>query len=253
MTLTYITTPIGDKVISALFQRLNKTEIQETKTYLILSTPRVGSNLLCQSLENTEVLGSPSEWFNPLFVREIQTRLGHKQLDFKKYTNTIKKGSKSSNGVFGIKVHIEHYTHWIKNGFDILDIGFDAHYYIERKDKIAQAYSLAKAKKTNFWTKAETPIGAPPAPPIKPVDVAFQLLNICSQTDTFETKIARRINRRFDFNELILDDAKTATLQILSDLNIKIPTNKIIQSNVERQSGSKRGDHITRIKKYFNG
>ena len=133
MTLDSSNLIVGDRVITSLIKRLKKVEPDETKSYMVLSTPRVGSNLLCRSLENTKLLGFPSEWFNPIFVREICKRLGKKKFNFKQYVKTIKKGSKTQNGVFGLKVHVEHYVYWAKKGINLIDIGFDAFYYIERK------------------------------------------------------------------------------------------------------------------------
>ena len=287
---------------------LNKPTIavrESTKLYLILTTPRTGSTLLCESLKNTKLLGRPAEWLEPALVREVLTKLRHPiitewekagypdivqvvdmfsledlkgqkfykqdlaklllapseeswktKLDLREYMNRVIRGTMTSNGVFGMKVHVGQYLHWLRHGLDLFDLyDFDAVYSIDRQDKIAQAYSRAMAEKTGFWkitVKDDIPVDIP----ITPTEVAQELFKISKEIDILENELVKKVNfrNRFKFEELIKDNGKAATKEILNDLSIPVPLDfGKTRSNVIKQSGPEREKNVEGMRKYFNG
>lgn len=125
------------------------------KRVIIFSTMRSGSTFLSDQIASSGLVGAPDEWIEPIWLNT---------LNIAKYaTNVVEAlewaASRTStiNGVFSINVQINHYIHWKKKGFDLLKWGFDDAIYLERKDKLSQAYSLAKARTYNKWDQTKTP------------------------------------------------------------------------------------------------
>ncbi|MGB5685603.1 MAG: Stf0 family sulfotransferase, partial [Candidatus Electrothrix sp.] len=87
--------------------------LQPNTSYFICCTPRSGSTLLCEALQNTELAGWPEEYF-----LEENMSNWKKQWDistFQEYLGrTLQEGS-TTNGVFGAKVmmgngYFEHFS-----------------------------------------------------------------------------------------------------------------------------------------------
>jgi trehalose 2-sulfotransferase len=149
-------------------------------SYLIDSTPRTGSHLLCQALESSRVAGEPKEYFDP-----SHESFWLKELDISteaEYFEKILGAGTTWNGVFGAKVHWHQFEHL---GRKLRQIGGDGaadlellhrrfpglrHVFLTRRDKVRQAISYYRAIKTGvWWSTAARPHGtretAPPVPP----------------------------------------------------------------------------------------
>src|SRR5437016_3066195 len=85
-------------------------------SYLICSTPRSGSNFLCEVLRATGVAGFPDEYFwNPPYWRE-RWDVG----DFPSYFRRLLREGTSPNGVFGSKMmwdYFEEVSHQLTTHF----------------------------------------------------------------------------------------------------------------------------------------
>ena len=129
-------------------------------TYIIASTMRTGSYLLCEGLEATGVAGHPREIFCP---ERRENYAGEWQLppdvamdDFLRAA--IRKGT-TNNGVFGTKIHAHHLEPLAREcGVDgepwqVVEKLFPAAKYIHlrRRNLRAQAISYYRAKVTNEW------------------------------------------------------------------------------------------------------
>jgi LPS sulfotransferase NodH len=78
-------------------------------TYRIWHTPRVGSNLLCQLLEDTLLAGKPGEHVTLHGQSSLSERYGTKI--YKDLINKVWDLGTGSNGVFGVKLsHHAHYS-----------------------------------------------------------------------------------------------------------------------------------------------
>jgi LPS sulfotransferase NodH len=122
-----------------------------TKSYLVASSFRSGSNHLCLCLWETGVLGAPWEYFNyDTEKRFMYSRLGAQSPA--DYLRKLIACRTSRNGVFGIKAHFRHFEQALREYPPLLEILRDVKFvYINRRDKIAQAVSLARALQTGAW------------------------------------------------------------------------------------------------------
>ncbi len=129
-------------------------------SYIIASTMRTGSYLLCEGLEWTGRAGHPREIFCPerrgMYEGEWQLPKGIALEDFLR--TAIEMGT-SANGVFGAKIHYHHLEPLAREArfagepAQVLRKFFpDAKYvHLRRRDRRAQAISWYRAKVTNEW------------------------------------------------------------------------------------------------------
>jgi LPS sulfotransferase NodH len=122
------------------------------KSYFITSSYRCGSQYLCWKLWETGILGAPCEYLNPGYeLRVLMKRFNvFSQAD---YIAKLLERRTSKNGVFGMKEHFHHFEAFLKGYPALLDVLSPVTYiYINRRDKVAQAVSMAKALQTNWWS-----------------------------------------------------------------------------------------------------
>jgi trehalose 2-sulfotransferase len=122
-----------------------------TKAYVVASSFRSGSNHLCLALWETGVLGAPWEYFNyDTEKRFMYSRLGVQSPG--DYLRKLLACRTSRNGVFGVKAHFRHFEVALREYPPMLEVLRDAKFvYINRRDKVAQAVSLARALQTGAW------------------------------------------------------------------------------------------------------
>jgi trehalose 2-sulfotransferase len=119
---------------------------------LVLTTHRSGSTWLGSLTNSTAVLGKNDEWFAPKGVAGVHLV----NRDFDKRLQEIIEKSSTSNGVFSIKIFPPH-VHWYDQAYsvDILHRLMADHdvrlVRLERKDRIGQAISFARALRTKKW------------------------------------------------------------------------------------------------------
>ena len=124
--------------------------------YLICSTARVGSNLLCSLLNGTRVVGHPQEFFCPFTVAD----LGPKLCGLDSVTNTDElhrfidaaAATYSSQGRFGIKAHYLQLQAALQAGYDLEGRFPDRFVHVTRADVLGQAMSYVRASQTGAWT-----------------------------------------------------------------------------------------------------
>jgi len=130
------------------------------KSYLIGSSFRSGSTLLCVKLWETGVLGAPWEYLN--FHNEMPLMMSRLQPESPdNYLSKLLACRTSSNGVFGVKVHFHDFAAALER-YKTLQARMApiSYIYIDRRDKLAQAVSMAKAHQTESWTSLATPNSA---------------------------------------------------------------------------------------------
>jgi LPS sulfotransferase NodH len=133
---------------------------QVTSSYIIASTMRTGSYLLCEALDDTGVAGNPVEAFCPQFhATYCENWKLAPDVNFAEYFRGVIENSTTPNGVFGVKVHrddIEPLAEEcsLSDHPDRVLPGLfpSAKYiYLFRHDIRAQAISLYRASITNEW------------------------------------------------------------------------------------------------------
>ncbi len=130
------------------------------RSYIVASSYRCGSTFLCTELWKTGVLGAPTEYVNmdkgfaaiptPTEPGRLMLRLGATSPE--QYFVKLLERRTGRNGIFGMKAHFHHFEAafaWCPSMLKILaPLTF---IYINRRDKVAQAISMAKAMQTNAW------------------------------------------------------------------------------------------------------
>jgi LPS sulfotransferase NodH len=134
--------------------------------YLICSTPRCGSTLLCGALASTGRAGWPAEYLTPPYRKAFLERIGADLSVWTKerwlssgdaeYWQFLLKHRTSPNGVFGMKIHFDQMQ---ANFHDPAAMRaflaqFDHFVFLTRRDRLAQAVSFHKARATGVYRVA---------------------------------------------------------------------------------------------------
>lgn len=117
--------------------------------YVVCSTPRCGSSLLCETLSRTLLAGVPTEYFDEM-TRQDFCRVW--KIDKNEhYLPALIRKKTSPNGVFGFKAHFHQYaetfgTESLPNFCPRLK-----YIWVSRRDPVRQAVSYWRAIQTNQW------------------------------------------------------------------------------------------------------
>lgn len=136
------------------------------KSCIVCSTWRSGSNLLCRSLTQTGLVGTVSqskEYFN----EAVMERYSHsdRYADFCDYLAKVLQEGTSPNGVFCVKLHLDHFKLLVKASRKIFDdlkgkseldviaslFPNPQYIYLRRRDTLRQAISMVVAETSGVW------------------------------------------------------------------------------------------------------
>jgi LPS sulfotransferase NodH len=140
------------------------------RSYVVCSTPRSGSGLLCRGLASTGVLGTPLEYLNVAHRGILSKRWGCGS-DLGAYIAALHDRRSSPEGLFGIKVHwdqlvaaraeatggaVDRFTWDVPE--EVLSALFPNPVFVRiiRLDLDRQAVSLWRALHSNVWSIATT-------------------------------------------------------------------------------------------------
>lgn len=162
-------------------------------SYLIATTVRSGSWMLCSALEQTGVAGRPVEYFGQSLWENImnnKTLLG--LMDTRDFMDRMIEASTTDNGVFGTKLPANHAGMFLRRAnedkgrpFASLREALDAEFphlryvLLTRENKVAQAISLYRAIMTGVWRVSERKGPVPPLP--RPVEYDQYAIQRCYQ------------------------------------------------------------------------
>jgi LPS sulfotransferase NodH len=136
------------------------------RTYVVCSTPRSGSGLLCRALAGSGALGTPLEYLNSIHRGILSERWGC-GADLRSYVAALHARRTSIEGLFGVKVHWEQLVATRAEAgsgvadpamFEVRDALVDDLFpnplfvRILRMDVDAQAVSLWRALQSNVWS-----------------------------------------------------------------------------------------------------
>lgn len=150
------------------------------RTYVVASTPRTGSTLLCRTLWDTGLAGAPKEYLNPMQIRDWEVRLGsatsatrHRLLSgpllglvgrlrwsaprVDAHLARVQQLRTGSNGWFGLKLHAHHHRRWFRSRPLAHALGPVTWIRIRREDRVAQAVSWERALQTGRWAAHQRP------------------------------------------------------------------------------------------------
>jgi len=131
-----------------------------TKFYVICTTPRSGSNLLCELLSSSRLMGQPSEFLNPLGgllpvakdngLLDLQGRIS-----LRTYLNYVTEKYATQNGCFGLKLLSDQLETFGKFQA-VKDVLMKSRFiWLVRRDIVSQAVSLYIASETGSWKSFE--------------------------------------------------------------------------------------------------
>jgi trehalose 2-sulfotransferase len=125
---------------------------QMRQSYIVASSPRSGSTYFCRLLGQSGLLGTPSEVLNPGFdLKGFKNRF--KASSPADYVAELITRRTAKSGVFGLKAHFENFEGFLKEYPALLEVLSPVTYiYINRRDRVAQAVSMARALQTNQWS-----------------------------------------------------------------------------------------------------
>ena len=224
--------------------------------YLICCTQRCGSNFLSSGLHNSKIAGNPDE----LFLDHVRQRLGlnYDLLDIQR----LIADTMTPNGVFGVRIMWETFQeliHKLKKGDRFKDLSAasiaatvfqNPHYiYLTRKDKIRQAISYYKARKTNEWIKTLNgkTAGPPRQAKIPQNKLRFNfkeinhLINILKKYDDNWKNYFRE--NQIDFSLIVYEDLvenyEETIMALFNKMKIDVPDDHPpIRSNLVKQADS---------------
>ena len=239
------------RLISVLSEVLARADGSPSSNIALLSTPRSGSSLLGDRIINTQQLGTPREWINPRHMRAYLQVTGEKQLNLTRYLDLIRKKTVTSNGVFSIKIHVSQYQSLLKSGHDIFElIPFDAVIYVQRRQKLSQALSLAKAQVTDHWnSKVEKPTNYEAlVSQITHSDILQSLQFIIAQEDYVASKLASRVTAAAIYEESLRDECRAVIGEIAAAVDAVIDFSNWPTPSVDRQSSSRDDEVLSDLK-----
>lgn len=127
------------------------------KFYVICTTPRSGSNLLCDLLESSGIMGQPKEFLNldsvilP-FARQNNLMESESKIYLDTYLDSVVKKFSSKNNVFAMKLLFDQFEPYMELNVIRKFIHKFKFIWLLRKDVLSQAVSMHIAKETDEWT-----------------------------------------------------------------------------------------------------
>jgi LPS sulfotransferase NodH len=184
--------------------------------YIVMSSPRTGSSMLCAALSHTSLAGKPDEFMHDWWLKDNN----HPEADIetlKQYVKKIISENVSANGVFGMKLHF----HQFGNVFSRKRIGFNGgleflgnfqkFILIYRHDKFLQAISEMLARESNLWGSEEEKSQFSLGRPFRESDVlrVTKILNRQVHEEHAWRDILRQL--RANFHSVRYEDLASAT------------------------------------------
>jgi trehalose 2-sulfotransferase len=135
------------------------------RRYIIASTPRSGSSLLCEGLCASGVAGRPAEVFAPDFRDPWYSRWKvRREARFEEYLEAALRFGTTPNGIYAMKIQWMHVpvlavdARYIGSPEGVLDSLFPGATFVNivRRDRRAQAISWFRACETNEWFRTES-------------------------------------------------------------------------------------------------
>jgi len=141
-----------------------------TQSYIICTTPRSGSTLMCDLLANTEVAGHPDSFFRrqsiAWWAQHLNVSVANwrdEQLFDQPYLAAVQKRGAGKTQVFGLRLMWESIEDLSKGLGSLCPglpsdsdrfqsaFGTPVYVHLSREDKVAQAVSRLRAEQTGLW------------------------------------------------------------------------------------------------------
>jgi LPS sulfotransferase NodH len=238
-----------DDLLQTLFARLDlvqRDNVKPIRKIAIFSTPRSGSTHFCNALSNTQKMGEPLEWFNNRFLDNYLSYFKKKDFKLVDYVDFIFTKTSSDSGTFSTKILVEQYLYFLNvHKFDLLSLNFDEIILVDRRDKIAQAYSYSKALVTDQWSSlSKSYVNLNPVD-IKNSSILKSLHHIATWEEFFESHLSNKLNFKYTYEDFI--KSKNFPLEVLNDLKISVASKEGFKFDLQKQTTQ---DDLLRIKEF---
>ncbi|MEI8339584.1 MAG: Stf0 family sulfotransferase, partial [bacterium] len=201
----------------------------QTTNYLVCTSERSGSGLLCNLLKNTGLAGTT---ISEILHQDHSGTISSVE-ELRGYLAQSYEMSRTANGVSGCKVHwlhIERISKQINISTDEVISCFpkDIQYiYLKRNDPIKQAISLYIAQRTGQWKKEVS--DAKEVFDMTKIDFLQIHLNVkllCEENNGWSNFFSKNklVHQRVDYENLI-NDHQGIALGLLNFLKINYPAN----------------------------
>jgi LPS sulfotransferase NodH len=235
-----------------------KARYAMTNSYIICTTARSGSNLVCDFCWNTKILGRPHEAFNPDLIVKRHAALGgqsaaaentRQSVSINNYISLLKSLDTGKNGVFGTKILFEDFEHFL--GFpSFTELLLSSNLiHLRRRSKIRQAVSYFFAENTGQWVASDNPIKD-----INEVEYNFDKisrhLERLVQQDTKWTNFLSSVPSSYQeifFEDFLVDPRRF--LAGIADLVGIDSGNFPVRSNLREQANQRTDHFVARFKK----
>lgn len=202
------------------------------KRVVIFSTPRSGSTFLADQIASSGLVGTPDEWLNPIWVKALISENYAKNV--LEALDWVACRTSSPNGIFSINVQLQHYIQWKRDGLDLVKWGFDDAVYLEREDKMSQAYSLAKARLYKKWDQTSTPENHIDASQNIPIYMILGALSdIYFWSEYYEKTLKQHIKRTISYEGYLSD--RQLILDLISQFSGMRVDSLPIESSLKKQ------------------
>lgn len=242
-----------------LFSCLDKEPDNEApldKALLVLATPRCGSTLFCEALNNTGKIGICEEWFNYDYFGAWAKVVGKTDFTFSEYLNWIYRKSIRNTGVWAIKWHIGQLVAMNSDfNLSLEAMNFDHVVYLYRRDKIAQAVSLAKAMSTDQFRSYHEATGQPNLSNANIADMLQRIAKFDQFTRQYLWKYVDASYAYEDFRLLSTPKQKAdpSYMSTLTSLNRAAPGIRFTVSRLKKQGDSTNERAALGFRKYITG
>ncbi|SOE68917.1 LPS sulfotransferase NodH [Burkholderia sp. OK233] len=131
---------------------------QETRLYVIFIIARSGSTWLMEMAQNSNILGTPQEWFNEGWIHTCEPALGCRPPvaigtgDVDEYLRRTVADYRSQSGVMGLQLspyQTECLCSMVERPRDICSLVQP--FYLRRRNLVAQAISLYRSVRSEFF------------------------------------------------------------------------------------------------------
>ncbi len=231
-----------------------KIQVKKTpnQSYIVCTTPRSGSTVLCNILSNTKVAGQPTEYF---YEGDFYNKLWEKWevSNFSEYLQSVFQETATPNGVIGVKImtgsgyftgfmqnirKIPRYQTDSRTDWEILsDLFPNLHYiWLTRRNKVRQAVSQWRALQSGVWHQYKDGLVSEENEinfNFEEIDLLVQnlVLREVAWQDYFT---AAKISPLTIVYEDFVQSPQEIILQILSYLNVSAPSNWVLKMNLKK-------------------
>jgi trehalose 2-sulfotransferase len=216
-------------------------------TYAICASPRSGSSLLCDLLEQAGVLGRPEEFFNPdSFRRPFLERHGLGELAVDEYLEQLRAEFTTPNGVFGMKLMPVHVQELLRSPRLHGELRDWRYVWLRRDDVVGQAVSWYVAAETGEWDLVEKePSGASVAYDREQIAGYLDQINADSSAWT-EFFAVNRLDFLVVRYEDLLEDANAACRRICAFCGVETDHEFALERSWFRRQRNGLGEELVR-------